>query len=68
LNREDRIRQLREVETIFPSKMDEIRVMQLRLGKKFTRWGIDLSQIASSIPEPTTAGAPRTYTGSAPCW
>jgi anaerobic magnesium-protoporphyrin IX monomethyl ester cyclase len=68
LDTEDRIRQLREVETIFPSKMDEIRVMQLRLGKKFTRWGIDLSQIASSIPQPATVGAPRTYTGSAPCW
>ncbi len=68
LNPEDRIRQLREVETIFPEKMNEIRVMQLRLGKKFTRWGIDLSQIASSIPQPTTVGAPKTYTGSAPCW
>ena len=64
----DRIRQLREVESIFLSKMDEIRVMQLRLGKKVTRWGIDLTRIGSSIPESTTVGAPRTYTGSAPCW
>ena len=68
LNPEDRLRDIREIESIFPAKMDEIRVMQLRLGKKLNRWGIDLSQIASSIQVPEGNGAPRTYTGSAPCW
>jgi anaerobic magnesium-protoporphyrin IX monomethyl ester cyclase len=68
LNIEDRLRDIREIESIFPAKMDEIRVMQLRLGKKLNRWGIDLSQIASSIQAPEGNGAPRTYTGSAPCW
>ncbi len=68
LTPEDRARDLREIESIFPAKMDEIRVGQLRMGKKLNRWGIDLSQIASSIHVPDTNGAQRTYTGSAPCW
>lgn len=68
LNPEVRMRQLREIETVFPAAMNEIRVMQLRLGKKLNRWGIDLSRIASTIQVPESLGAPRTYTGSAPCW
>jgi len=59
LSPEDHKKHLREVETIFPDKMNEIRVMQLRLGKKFSRWGIDLSEIASSIPLPEGNGAPE---------
>ncbi|HEX7286698.1 MAG TPA: radical SAM protein [Candidatus Angelobacter sp.] len=68
LSPQDRMKDLREIESIFPAKMNEIRVMQLRMGKKLNRWGIDLSQIASSIQVPDTSGAPRTYTGGAPCW
>ncbi len=65
---ESRKRDIREIELIFPARMDEIRLMQLRMGKKLSRRGIDLSQIASTIPVVEGNGAPRTYTGSAPCW
>jgi radical SAM superfamily enzyme YgiQ (UPF0313 family) len=65
---EDRIRHIREIESLFPARMNEIRLMQLRMGKKLNRWGIDLSLIASSIQVPDSNGAPRTYTGGAPCW
>ncbi|MGZ4840137.1 MAG: B12-binding domain-containing radical SAM protein [Candidatus Angelobacter sp.] len=65
---EDRITDIREVESIFPARMNEIRVMQLRMGKRLNRLGIDLSQIASSIQVPEGNGAPKTYTGGAPCW
>ncbi|HLJ89998.1 MAG TPA: radical SAM protein [Candidatus Angelobacter sp.] len=68
LSSEDRVKHIREIEAIFPARMNEIRVMQLRMGKKLNRWGIDLSQIASSIQVPDTLGAQRTYTGSSPCW
>lgn len=68
LTPEDRLKHVRAVESVFPARMDEIRLMQLRMGKKLNRWGIDLSQIASSIQVPEGNGAPRTYTGSAPCW
>jgi anaerobic magnesium-protoporphyrin IX monomethyl ester cyclase len=68
LTPEDRLKDLREIESIFPAKMEEIRVMQLRMGKKLNRQGVDLSQIASTIVAPDGNGAPRTYTGAAPCW
>jgi len=68
LTPEDRMKHIREIESIFPARMNEIRVMQLRMGKRLNRWGIDLNQIASSIQVPDTNGAPRTYTGGAPCW
>jgi anaerobic magnesium-protoporphyrin IX monomethyl ester cyclase len=68
LTPEHRLQDIREIEAIFPAKMEEIRVMQLRMGKKLNRHGIDLSQIASTIPLPQGNGAPRTYTGAAPCW
>jgi anaerobic magnesium-protoporphyrin IX monomethyl ester cyclase len=68
LTHEDRVRQVKEIECIFRAKMNEIRLLQLRLGRKFNRWGIDVSQIATSVHVPERGGAPRTYTGSAPCW
>lgn len=68
LDPRDRREDIRAIESLFPAKMNEIRVMQLRLGKKLQRCGIDITQIASSIPTSTTVGAVRTYTGGAPCW
>jgi anaerobic magnesium-protoporphyrin IX monomethyl ester cyclase len=61
-------RQVEEIETLFTSTMDRIRTLQLKTGRKLMRAGADVSQISSSIKVPDQGGAPRTYTGGAPCW
>ena len=64
----DRVRQVDEIEKLFTSRMEQIRKRQLQLGKKLLRAGVDLKQISSiSLPN-AGVGAPRTYTGGAPCW
>lgn len=63
-----RVRQIEEVERLFSSRMTEIRTRQLRLGRRLRRAGVDLMQISSTIAPPRGTGAPRTYTGGAPCW
>jgi len=63
-----RERQVLEIEALFTSAMSRIRTLQLRTGRKLMRAGADVTQISSSIRLPDTMGAPRTYTGSAPCW
>ena len=64
----DRGRQVDELENVFSTQMEQIRKLQLQLGKKLFRAGVDLKQISSISLRPERAGAPRTYTGGAPCW
>ncbi len=61
-------RQIQQIEQLFQSAMDRIRTAQLKTGRRLMRAGADVTQISSSIPVPVAAGAPRTYTGGAPCW
>jgi anaerobic magnesium-protoporphyrin IX monomethyl ester cyclase len=61
-------RQVDEIEKLFSSQMEQIRKRQLQLGKKLLRAGVDLKQISSISLPPAGVGAPRTYTGGAPCW
>lgn len=62
-----RVRQVAEVEKFFSDRISEIQKHQLRLGKTLLRSGLDLTVIQSTS-SPATGGAPRTYTGGAPCW
>ncbi len=64
----DRVRQVDEIEKLFSSQMEQIRKRQLQLGKKLLRAGVDLKQIKSISFPSASVGAPRTYTGGAPCW
>lgn len=64
----DRVRQVEEIEKLFSSRMEQIRKRQMQLGKKLLRAGVDLKQISSVVLPQASAGAPRTYTGGAPCW
>jgi len=64
----DRVRQVDEIEKLFSSRMEQIRKRQLQLGKKLLRAGVDLKQISSILLPRASVGAPRTYTGGAPCW
>ena len=64
---ERRVLQIDELESLLTSRMEAIRKEQLRLGRVLLREGIDLTQI-SSVTMPERGGAPRTYTGGAPCW
>jgi radical SAM superfamily enzyme YgiQ (UPF0313 family) len=64
----DRGRQVNELENVFSTQMEQIRKLQLQFGKKLFRAGVDLKQISSISLRPERAGAPRTYTGGAPCW
>ena len=63
-----RVRQVAEIEKLFSAKIEQIRKRQLQLGKKLFRAGVDLKQISSVSLPPEGKGAPRTYTGGAPCW
>lgn len=63
-----RVHQVQEIEHLFTSSINRIRTLQLKTGKKLIRAGADVTQISSSIRIPDTLGAPRTYTGGAPCW
>ncbi|HEX7243890.1 MAG TPA: radical SAM protein [Longimicrobiaceae bacterium] len=62
-----RTRQVEEIEKRFTSCMDEVRTRQLRLGHGLLRAGVPLRRISSTLSTPSN-GAPRTYTGGAPCW
>lgn len=64
----ERLRQVSEIEELFSSRIKQIRNRQLQLGKKLLRAGVDLKQISSVVLPQAGAGAPRTYTGGAPCW
>ncbi|MET0622089.1 MAG: radical SAM protein [Pyrinomonadaceae bacterium] len=64
----DRVRQVAELEGLFSSRMDQISKRRLQLGIKLFRAGVDLREISSKTIPPDATGAPRTYTGGAPCW
>jgi radical SAM superfamily enzyme YgiQ (UPF0313 family) len=63
-----RVRQVEEIEDLFSSRIKQIRTRQMQLGKKLLRAGVDLKQISSIVLPEAGVGAPRTYTGGAPCW
>jgi len=64
----DRAQQVAEIEKLFASRIEQIRKLQFQLSRRLLRSGVDLTQISSTIKEPEAGGAPRTYTGGAPCW
>lgn len=55
--------QVQEVEAFFADRIRRMMSGQLRLGKRLTRLGVDVTAISSTIPEPTPGGAPRQFTG-----
>lgn len=64
----DRVRQLNQIEVLFSSTMEQMRKREMQLGKSLLRRGVDLRQISSNSLLSGRVGAPRTYTGGAPCW
>ena len=64
----DRPRHVAEIEALFRAGMDEIRRLQMQIGKRLLRAGIDLAQIGSVVVPARDGGAPRSYSGGAPCW
>jgi anaerobic magnesium-protoporphyrin IX monomethyl ester cyclase len=64
----DSVRQVAEIEELFSSRMEQIGKRRLQLGKSLFRAGVDLREISSKMTPPDGVGAPRTYTGGAPCW
>lgn len=61
-----RKRKIAEINTRFRTCIDFIKKEQLRFGMSLIRTGIDLGQLKSKSL--SKCGAPRTYTGGAPCW
>lgn len=64
----ERAQQVAEVENLFSARMEQISKRRLQLGKRLFRAGVDLREISSKMIRPGGVGAPRTYTGGAPCW
>ena len=64
----DRVRQVAEIEALFSSRMEQIGKRRLQLARRLFRAGVDLREISSKTIPPDGVGAPRTYTGGAPCW
>ena len=61
--------QIKEIERRFASCLNKLRSEQLRLGMRLHRMGVDVSRIASTLPDSSTpGGAPRRYNGGAPTW
>ncbi len=60
--------QLETIERYFAERMREIRSHQLLAGRRLQRLGVDLARVRSGPVRARAAGAPRTYTGGAPCW
>ncbi|MFL6137256.1 MAG: B12-binding domain-containing radical SAM protein [Frankiaceae bacterium] len=63
-----RLRQVAAVDARFRTAIDEIRGAQLRTGLALHRLGLDVTSIASELPEHARGGAPRSYNGGAPTW
>ena len=60
-------RQIEEVERVFGARMDEIRTLQLKVGRRLARLGAEVRAISSVFePKPVLT---KTYTGGGtPCW
>jgi radical SAM superfamily enzyme YgiQ (UPF0313 family) len=67
LDADKRRRQVEDVERVFSARMEEIRTLQLKVGRRLSRLGADV-RLISSVFEPEVK-LTKTYTGGGtPCW